>query len=64
MFLQFPFLFYCACAKSSILSIPTKRVSISAVLFNFNIILPLWILFNVLRSSQMNKVSSPNNLLV
>ena len=28
------------------------------VLLDFNIILPLWIIFNVLRSSQMNKVNS------
>ena len=27
------------------------------VLFDFNIILPLWIIFNVLRSSQMNEVN-------
>ena len=27
------------------------------VLFDFNIILPLWITFNVLRSSRMNEVN-------
>ena len=32
-------------------------VRIFAVLFDFNIILPLWIIFNVLRSSQMNEVN-------
>ena len=31
-------------------------ISTCAVLFDFNIILLLWIIFNVLRSSQMNKV--------
>ena len=30
---------------------------ISVVLFDFNIILPLWVIFNVLRSSLMNKVN-------
>ena len=29
----------------------------SVVLLDFNIILPLWIIFNVLTSSQMNKVN-------
>ena len=53
MILQFSFLFYYACAKSSILSL----TGISVVLFDFNIILPLWIIFNVLRSSQINKVN-------
>ena len=58
MILQFSFLFYYACAKSSILSI--TAISLSSYVcsaFDFNIILPLWIIFNVLRSSQMNKVN-------
>ena len=59
MILQFSFLFYYACAKSSILS--TTAISLSSYIcsafFDFNIILPLWIIFNVLRSSQMNKVN-------
>ena len=58
MILQFSFLFYYACAKSSILSI--TAISLSSYIcsaFDFSIILPLWIIFNVLRSSQMNKVN-------
>ena len=57
--LQFSFLFYYACAKSSIFSLIAISLSwyISVVLSDFNIILPLWIIFNVLRSSQMNKVN-------
>ena len=58
MILQFSFLFYHACAKSSILSI--TAISLSShilVLFDFDIILPLWIIFNVLRSRQMNTVN-------
>ena len=58
MILQFSFLFYYACAKSSILSI--TAISLSSYIcsaFCFNIILPLWIIFNVLRSSQMNEVN-------
>ena len=60
MILQFSFLFCYACAKSSILSITAISLSLyicTVVLFDFNIILPLWIIFNVLRSSQMNKVN-------
>ena len=58
MILQFSFLFLYACAKSSTLSI--TAISLSSYIcsaFDFNIILPLWIIFNVLRSSQMNKVN-------
>ena len=58
MILQFSFLFLYACAKSSILSI--TAMSLSSYIcsaFDFNIILPLLIIFNVLRSSQMNKVN-------
>ena len=50
------FLFYYACAKSSILSL--TAISLSWYVcgaFYFNIILPLWIIFNVLRSSQVKK---------
>ena len=57
MTLQISILFCYACAKSSILSITAISLSsISVVLFDFNIILPLWIIFDVLRSGQMNKV--------
>ena len=50
-------LFY-ICAKSSILSFTAISLScISVVLFDFNSILPLWIIFSILRSSQMNKVN-------
>ena len=58
MTLQFSFLFYYACAKRSIMSI--TAISLSSYIcsaFDFNIILPLWIIFNVLRSSQTNKVN-------
>ena len=43
MILQFPFLFYYACAKSFVLSITAISLSsnICVVLFDFNIILPL-----------------------
>ena len=47
-----------ACAKSSILSL--TAISLSPYIcsaFDFDIILPLWIIFNVLRSRQMNKVN-------
>ena len=58
MILQFSFLFYYACAKSSILSITAISLSLYICsAFYFNIILPLWIIFNVLRSSQMNEVN-------
>ena len=58
MILQFSFLFYYVCAKSSTLSITAMSLSwYIVVLFDFNIILPLWIIFNALRSSQMNKVN-------
>ena len=58
MVLQFSFLFYYAQAKSSILSVTAIRVSqdMCIVLFDFNITLLLWIVVNVLRSKQMNKV--------
>ena len=58
MILQFSLLFYYVCAKSSMLSI--TAISLSSYTysgFDFKIILPLWIIFNVLRSSQMNKVN-------
>ena len=45
-------------AKNSVLSI--TAISLSSYIcsaFDFNFILPLWIIFNVLRSSQMNKVN-------
>ena len=52
MILQFSFLFYHACSNSSILSITAISLSISVVLFDFNIILPLWIIFNQVKSEQ------------
>ena len=58
MILQFSFLFCHARAKNSISSI--TGISLSKYIcsvFDFNIILSLWIIFNVLRSSQMNKVN-------
>ena len=56
--LQFSFLFYHACAKSSILSLTAFSLSsYICTAFDFDIILPLWIIFNVLRSRQMNKVN-------
>ena len=58
MILQFSFLFYHARAKNSILSITGISLrSISVVLFYFDIILPFWIIYNVLRSNQMSKVN-------
>ena len=58
LLIQFSFLFYYACAKSSILSITAiSSVCIFVVIFDFNIVLPLWIIFNVLRSNQMSKVN-------
>ena len=57
MILQFSFLFYYPCAKSSIFSITViSLVRTGLVLSDFNIFLPLWIIFNILRSGQMNKV--------
>ena len=58
MILQFSFLFYHAHAKNSILSI--TGISLSKNIcgaFDFDIILPLWIIYNVLRSNQMSKVN-------
>ena len=52
MILQFPFLFYYACAKSFVLSV--TAISLSSYICS---VLPLWIIFNVLRSSRMNKVN-------
>ena len=59
MILQFSFLFDHASAKNSILSITGISLSkyICSAQFGFNIILPLWIIFSVLRSSRMNKVN-------
>ena len=58
MILQFSFLFCYACAKCFVLSI--TAICLSKYIcnaFDFNIFLPLWIIFNVLRSSKMNKVN-------
>ena len=56
MILQFSFLFYHVCAKNSILSIAGISLSrhISVVLFDFDIILLLRTIYNVLRSNQMS----------
>ena len=58
MILQFSFLLYHVRAKNSILSI--TDISLSKHIcgaFYFDIILQLWIIYNVLRSNQMSKVN-------
>ena len=53
---MFSFLFCYTKAKSSKLSITAISLSQDiCILFGFNMILALWITFNILRSSQMNK---------
>ena len=47
----------CLCKEFHIVYNCYQFELVSVVLFDFNIILPLWIIFNVLRSSQMNKVN-------
>ena len=67
MILQFSFLFYlCSCNKVSILSILTA-ISLSKYIcsaFSFDIILPLWIIVNVLRLQLHGAIYRPDSFVM